>query len=366
MIPFQCYLAPDGNITVVDGSVIQLKNGVILAVGSGSSFAPDRIFHQRPEWIPFPLAWTGTFIGGSGRNLVVSGLSRPLSGPPAPAGIYKPGRPNIYRFGNFTLTVTGLSAATISDGTNTVAILSSGGTAPVGNYASTSYGATTYHGGSAFTLTAMRETAYPEVPVFPVFSSGMFFPLPAGNFTSTDSISYSLDADSTWTVTVNTDGSADLKKSGTIIASRSPGGSDCDPAGIYAATTTGMALNLTAAQPVTGEAYSVLIANPMVVPVAGFVWLKITEISGVLTAVDGPFFGTSLPANSGGIYYVPIAESDGIAFQQIHTGLLIWPESGGGGESVGKTWIRISRTAFAALTTEERNDPDKIYNVYRD
>ena len=367
MRAFECYVDRDGNITVADGHVCQIKSGVILAVGAGSDFNPDPRRNGNPSWRSFPDSWSGTFIGGSGRNVVVSGVSPLISGPMVPAGIYRPGRPGAFRCGPFLLTVSGAGAATISDGSGTVAILSSGSSAPVGNYASTSYGGEVYNGGSGFVLTAADEVSSPpEMPVCRDAGPGWFSPIPAGNFLTSDMVGFTLDADPSWTISVNTDGSADIAKSGVIIASRPAGFSDCDPGGKYGATAAGMLLNLTDASPVAGDGYDIIIGCGRLAPAAGFVYCRITEVAGVLSVAEGPFFASVLPVNSSGVYHPVIAESDGIAFAQMHTGLLVWPEAGGGGESVGKTWIRISRTEFAALTTEERDDPDKIYNVYRD
>ncbi len=360
MTPFQCYLDADGNIGVADGHVVQLKTGVVLPVGAGAVFAASESTRINPNWFPFPASWSGTLIGGSGRNLIVSGLAQALSGPPVPAGIYKPGRPGIFRLGAFNLTVTGSSAATISDGSNTVAILSSGGTAPVGNYVGTTYGRSTYNGGSSFTLAASKEVVpSPAFPMCQVLSAGGFSPVPAGNFTTSDAVAYALDSDGTWTITVNTDGSADLKHSGTIIAARAAGGSDCNPSGKYDATAAGMLLNLTTANPVGGEAYSVCVYCPSVLPSAGYAYLTIIETSGTLSAVYGPFFGTSLPANSGGVYHVPIAESDGLAFQQLHTGSLVWPDAGGGGIEA----IHVTAAEYDALTAGDQMDPTKWWVI---
>ena len=64
------------------------------------------------------------FIGGSGRNLICSG-----GGAGLPNGFFRPEIADAWRNGGFYLEVTGASAATISDGTDVVAVLTTGGTA---------------------------------------------------------------------------------------------------------------------------------------------------------------------------------------------------------------------------------------------
>jgi hypothetical protein len=46
-------------------------------------------------------------------------------------------------------------------------------------------------------------------------------------------------------------------------------------------------------------------------PMTGFVYVEIVLAAGVFSTARGPFFGTSLPANSATLEVVPIAYSDG-------------------------------------------------------
>ena len=361
MLPFQCWCDTDGNITVADGFVCQIKSGVFLPVGSGSSFDVERSVRSSPDWTRFPYSGTGTFIGGSGRNLISSGLPMPLSGPTPPVGIFRPGRPWVFTLGGFTLDIASdTGSATIRDASNVIAAVIGSAFNGAGTYYSTSYGQSVFNGGAPFTLTLDQEVpGGMPVPGCEIIQSGMFFPCPDATFNAVDSVNYVLAADSDWSILVRADGTADLSYDGTCMARRDSG-SNCGPGGRYDSTPYGtVAYN-------DGTPWSVVIRSIPQKPCAGFVYVKVTTESGVLGSAGGPFFSPELPASSGELFHRKIAESDGIAFEQIHTGLLIWPEAGGGGESIGKTWIRISRTAFAALTTEERNDPDKIYNVYRD
>lgn len=57
----------------------------------------------------------------------------------------------------------------------------------------------------------------------------------------------------------------------------------------------------------------------------GTVYIKLTETAGVLTAVEGPFLATVMPANTATEYHFPIAISDGVGgIEQLHLGSLVW------------------------------------------
>ena len=59
-------------------------------------------------------------------------------------------------------------------------------------------------------------------------------------------------------------------------------------------------------------------------PRAGVVYLELVEVSGVLDAVNGPFFATTLPTNFDETFYFPLAICDGDTLEEIHTGALAW------------------------------------------
>jgi hypothetical protein len=321
---FTVFTDPNGDLMVCDGMVAQLRTGVRLAIGEGTEFDPG-IFDRRPSWFTAARApASGTFVGGSGRNLVATGLSIPLSGAMPPVGIFRPRRPNFFHLGAFWIEVSGSSSAVICDATDIVAELTTGGTAPVGNYAATAYGKTTYNGGADFTIAVALEIAgggaIPDRDW--TVSAGT---APAGTMTAIDAANFTDSSDTDWTVVVNADGTADLLYLTTIIASRAVG-SDHDPDGNYVATADGMTdYN-------SGEPWSAFIRSVTRPPRAGFAYVKITESAGVLTNTEGPYFATSLPADSGENYHVPIAQSDGTNIEQFHTGLLIVDASTRGGK----------------------------------
>jgi hypothetical protein len=314
---FQVFSDPNGNLWVADGYVSQLRTGVLLPVGSGTDFSA--VFP--PAWDRFlaaPATTAATFVGGSGRNLVLTGITPAPSGPSLPVGIFVPGRPDSYARGIFSLVVTGSSDATIHDGTDTVAILSTGGTAPVGNYVGTTYGRTTYNGGSAFTLAAAAEQGAPGV--FPAYLATQSAAVAQdGAVIATDAANYYFDNDSDWTIVIAADGTAEMLYLTDVIATRAAA-SNSDPAGLYEATELGRNTYN------SGDPWSVFIDVVPAAPRAGFGYVTLTESDSVLASAEGPFFATSLPADSSTVFHIPLFQSDGLgAVVQIHAGLLAWP-----------------------------------------
>lgn len=339
---FQTFADPNGNLWAADGWVAQLRSGVLLPVGSGSEFSET----LAPGWdrfLPAPATSGGTFLGGSGRNLVLSGLTPGPSGPALPIGLFGPGRPDVYGRGIFVLTVTGSSAATIHDGTDTVATLSAGGTAPVGDYVAGAYGKTTYNGGADFTLAAAAEEGAPGA--FPGYvlnvSAGT---AQAGNFTATDAANYVSDDDSDWTIFVAADGSAELYHLTDLVAVRDAG-STIDPAGVFEATAAGQtAYN-------SGEAWRAFVQVIPAPPRAGFVYVKITESAGILTSVEGPYLATALPSDTASDLHIPIAQSDGLGgLVQFNLGLLLLDAGSGPVPLSGSKVYYVADTSGGAVT----------------
>ena len=313
---FQVWCDAWGNLYCADGVVIQPTTGTRVHVGSGNAFGETLVDITGEILRAFPAAYGATALGGSGRNLVTTGLVKDLSGPDVPCGVFTAAEPSTWRLGIFSLAKTGTSTAIISDGTNIVASMTTG-TAPAGNYAATAYGKTTYHGGADFTITATAETGTPlgcPAPVS-VVTAGTG---PAGAWVADSAATYHLAADAAWTLTINPDGTAEIKHSSTIMASRAAA-SAWNPAGVYAATSAGKSgYN-------SGADFNIVLTLSPLNPRAGYVYLQVVCSGGALSAVNEPYFG-SLPSNSGETYYVPLAQSDGAGgLEQFHTGALVWP-----------------------------------------
>ena len=314
---FQAFSDSNGNLWIADGWVAQLRSGVRLAVGSGREFSP-LLGAVRDTFLAAAATTGSTLVGGSGRGLVSSGVTGSGSGPALPVGLWVPTRPGVFVLGAFTLTVSGSSSATITDATNTVANLTTGGTAPVGSYAATSYGQSTYHGGTAFSVAVVAEEGAPgRLPTYACsVSAGT---AQTGIYTPSTTVAAASVTDANWTVVVNSDGSADLKHSGTIMASRATG-SSCESTGVYEANSAGMtAYN-------SGSPWRAFLQVIPAIVRAGFAYVTVTEIAGALTAVAGPYFATDLPADDSTTIHVPFAQSDGLGgLVQLHTGMLCWP-----------------------------------------
>lgn len=230
---FQAYYSKTGDLFVRDGIVVQARTGTVRKSSTGVGLASPSAVRPHEETTAARAAMGRTSVGGSGRNLVVSGV-------PSLAGFYAPSIPGEYELGALKIGVSGASAATLVDGVDTIAILSSG-TAPYGLYASTAYGAATYGSSSEFVVTVAAESALGgAIPA--AFISGAPGLVRAGMYEAADALNYTSSEDAAWTIEIAPDGTAELAHNGVTVAARGVG-SRYDPAGIYTSTTAGAALN---------------------------------------------------------------------------------------------------------------------------
>lgn len=165
------------------------------------------------------------FLGGSGLNLIFSGF--PVDGPPN--GVWRRLSANRWVAGDFILIRTdGAAEIQTADLVNVVATLATG--APVGSYASSTYGTAEF---GAFTATAVAEFSAPgEWPDADLsVTAGTS---PTGELTTTDGATYVLTGNTTWTAVLMVDGSAELRNGTEVIAIRDAGDPG-DPSGIYVA-----------------------------------------------------------------------------------------------------------------------------------
>lgn len=314
---FQVFKDRFGNLTVSAGMVVQPRTGARVMVGGGSfsEIARDRSAPVYESAAPLP---GGIFVGGSGRNLVSTGIVVGLSSGDSPVGFWRPAGAG-FRLGGFLLDP---ATGQISDGTDIVAEWTTG-TLPEGDYTATTYGETTYNDGDPFTLTVTAEGGDVGIPSATVtISDGL---AQAGGYTATSPDTWESDDDPDWTVTINADGTADLKYLTDIIASRAAGALD-DPSGFYESTTLGNAYNLTDAEPVDGEPWRATVRLESKPTRVGYAYLEITEDgSATLDTVAGPFFASSIPAPAGTVFYFELAYSDGYTVTQTHSGAVVWP-----------------------------------------
>jgi hypothetical protein len=318
---FQCWWDRFGDLYVADGVVIQPREGVRILVGVGGGFSKIGGSRGEEDFQAVRAGGGATFVGGSGRNLISTGLMVGLSTGEKPVGFFRPLAPGIWKLGGFRLEVLGASSATISDGVDIVAEQTVG-TAPEGDFDSTTYGEATYNSDDPFTLAVAAEGDSVGIPAAEVsVNAGT---AQAGQYSATDEATWVSDIDADWTIVTALDGTAELLYLGDAMAERAAGNPN-DPSGLYEATALGMAtFNLTTDEPVDGEPWTALVRMTGKVPRVGYVYLELIEASGVLTEVNGPFFGSALPSPGVDTFYVQLAYSDGTAMEQDHLGALLW------------------------------------------
>lgn len=236
--PFQVHVDARGNFWVADGTVIDRGTGALFPVGDGDPDGDDlsdELMENLSVTTEVPSVTELMFLGGSGSNIILSGLGAPLD------GIYQPGQPGTWKKDWFTCQVTGPSAATLSDETDVIAELTTGGAAPAGSYPATSYGEDTYNASAAFTMTAVTEMGWPGglVDLMVEISAGTAV---GGVYTAVDRANFEAAADPDWTLTLAADGTMEHSYLGTVVAVRSVGPND-DPCGLLISTEAGLALN---------------------------------------------------------------------------------------------------------------------------
>ena len=183
--------------------------------------------------LPAVEAGGETYLGGSGRNLVVSGF-------PAASdhnGIWRHGYVGKWSRAPLMLIQLTGGSTTITDGTDTLAQRASGG--PLGTLASTAYGEAQL--GAAFTVTVAAEWSAPGViPRADMVSTARG--LQPMDFTATDVAHYTAVQDPRFTIDVAEGGEASMRFSGVVIAIRADGPND-SAEGQYDSTPAGLEWN---------------------------------------------------------------------------------------------------------------------------
>lgn len=318
----QCFFDAYGDVWTTDGVLIQPSTGVTILIGKGKNHVVPRSGTES-FLTAFPVASGSTFAGGSGRNLVVTGLTEVESGPAMPIGFFRPQEPGFFRnLTGFEIEVVDATTATISDGTDVVAIYSDAA-APVGEFVGTTYGEDTYNGGDPFTLTVEEEvTGGGALPTFFLNVTGGT--VPTGDLTVIDAATYELDAD--WSLTIDAAGTAQLRYLGDVVAVRADG-SGFDPLGTYEAVEAAWDWNMVPDEDEVDQPtpWSAIVEMRGRTPRAGFSYVIVHEDSaGTVTGVSGPFFG-ALPTLAVGEQLAILAQSDGLGgLEQYHTGALVW------------------------------------------
>jgi hypothetical protein len=300
-----------GNLLVQPGSVIDLTAATTDYVTLGqtilSTVGQSLTLRQASQS-------GAVFVGGSGESLESAGT---VTGTNAPIGYFQ--RVDewewVDQFGNTLLADPLGGTAEINIGANTIADLASWTTAPVGTFTATTYGEDEYNGGSAFTLAVTSEGTVANTIAEVVFNAGTG---QSGTYTSSGWNEWTSDDDADWTLTINSDTTAEISDSINVIAERTEA-SARTPEGIYTSTTDG------ADDYNDGASFIVTVTFIPRFPLEGYAWVKIKLDTGAFDGAEGPYFSTTLPANSSTQEIVPIAYSNGDGLViQIHDGPILF------------------------------------------
>jgi len=308
MNQFAITIDQQGNILVQPGSVIDLTAATTEYITLGLSIlaTPGQSLQMRTA------SQLGSyFVGGSGESLESTGT---VTGTNAPIGYFR--RVGEYewedRFGNVLIGDEIAGTAEITIGTDVIADYSGGWTiAPVGTFTATTYGEDEYNGGTAFTLDVISEGSPENTTAEVFFNLGTS---QAGTYTSSAWSEWTSDDNPSWKIIVNNDGTAEITDGSVVVAERSIS-SFRTPEGIYQSTTDGEDdYN-------EGAPFTATVTFIPRFPLEGYAWVKIKLSSSAFDGVEGPFWSTTLPANSATQEVVPIAYSDGNgSVIQIHEG----------------------------------------------
>jgi hypothetical protein len=317
--PFSTAVDEFGNLYMQGGVVIGLHGTTVYFLTGGSTNA---VAVQDPTMALMDASrGLGGFYGGSGANVAATSA---VLGTLVPDGFFKPLEPDVWTSGGFTMTFDpGTGNADIEDDTNVVATMAATTTvAPYGTFNATTYGRTTYNGGTAFSISTTYEGNADTWPARPAVLVCDDTTVQLGSYSRTGWQAWESDDDLNWTITIDGTG-AGLINDGTddVLERAADADRIYDPTGnawvstAYGATTYG-----------SGETFYAQIYQTRAFPIAGLLYVTLTlDGSDEVTAVTGPFFASSLPANSSTSVSVPIAYSDGAGnVTQIQLGPITW------------------------------------------
>lgn len=311
MTQFLCTVDSNGNILCNGGYVVDLKaatSGIYIVGGTPTSLL------TATEDLRTSTSAAPIFLGGGGGNVQSTGT---ITATLSPVGWF--GQTEIDEWtdsvGNKVVADFGAGTAEIVDPTNTAIATFTGSFtfAPVGTFTATTFGEDTYNGGTAFTLDisydGVRRTSTANVLVSRGTAQGGEYPLTGfREWTNT-----------TWLLTTNSDGTAQINDGTDDVATREADYSPDSPSGIFFSTAYG--------ETTYGDSqpFRMAVSLSPAFPKLGYVYVEIEKSGSNFTAVTGPFFATSLPANDTHLEYVPIAYSDGNGLLiQIHEGSILW------------------------------------------
>ncbi|MGC4013449.1 MAG: hypothetical protein QM755_02865 [Luteolibacter sp.] len=326
MKQWQCAVEADQNIRCAGGWVIGLRSGQAFFVADQSISGLSAPSPNGSGARQFVADQPECFVGGSGRNVRISGAPNTL----VPSGYFKAYDPASFAgtlFAGASVAFNPDDSVDLHDGTDVLASAPPGTLAttsvPTGTFvlSSTAYGESTYTSGTPFTVGATPE-ADPGAYVFPgveLLPNGAT--VPTQTFSASDADHYAGDVDATWSIIIHADGSADVSDGTDVVATRTEG-TPHEPSGTYSATAYGLANYLAT----DAEDFFLTVQMPPGMPMDSWVYVVLTESSpGVIGSVEGPFRGDTLPSSSSSVFYVPIGftESPGVV-HQLQDGPILW------------------------------------------
>lgn len=291
MNQFDVTIDNQGNFLVAPGTIVDLTAGTSATVRLGQTLLSN--IGNGPS---LRLVNTGGtfFVGGSGESMQSTGT---LSGTAAPIGYFQRTGAETWvdNFGNTIVGDDSANTAELKIGSNVIATYATAYTiAPVGTFTSTTFGEDEYNGGTPFTLTTSYEgSANASTALVTIFTGT------AQDGTYTEA-GFSTWTNSGWTIDSTT---GEISDGTDVVASATPYGRD--PTNNYESTAYG------ATTYNDGAAFIMQVSLLGRMPKAGFVYVEIVLSAGVFVTAQGPYFATSLPANSATLEVVPIAYSDG-------------------------------------------------------
>ncbi|MCH9834520.1 hypothetical protein K0U83_02610 [bacterium] len=315
---FQTWLDVEGNLYMQGGTLIAIPNHAtdptevytlseVGALNIADTPAPFRIV---------PQLGGQAFVGGSGRNVITAGT---VSGTNAPVGYFRQLSELEWadQYGSVITFDPSDGSAVMEDSTDTIATMPAGAatTAPYGTFTATTYGEDTYNGGSGFTLASSYEgrTEWPSLTIEVDGGTAQ-----TGVYSSTGWGAWWSDDDNDWTVTVATDGSAEISDNTDVVATRATG-ADGIGDGVYISTAYGETTYN------SGDPFAMIATFVSVsAPIAGFLYVTVNLTTGNPSSLSGPSFASAMPANSGTAKHVPVAYSDGSTVYQIQRGPIFW------------------------------------------
>jgi hypothetical protein len=304
MSDFLCNMDELGNIYVNPGSIIdatQSPTAFFIAGGNVEQGATGM------GGFRLPTIYNSVPIGGAGDSLISTST---ITETRSPVGCFV--RLSelewLDQYGN-TLTWDGANDAEIADATDVIADMSAAG-APEGTYTLTTYGEDTFNGGSPGTL----SLAYDGTAPITICSVGRDYgSAQTGNYTRTGWGAWESDDDPDFTINLQADGTSEISDATDVLALRVAGSTN-NPSGTYVATTYGETTYG------DGSTFSLFVSFNLAMPITGYGYIELVLSSGNIASVRGPFFASSLPANSSTLEVVPVCYSNGTSLVQIQKG----------------------------------------------